>query len=146
MISLILRLLKGAPLTHAELDGNFVNLRNGTLHAVVANVGPQNVTAQRAVAMTAAGLVHADASIPLHAGKVVGVALDGGAPGQMVRVATSGLIAFSAVTPGAVYFLAADGLLTDAVPTSGFQQEIAVATSGSELSIGLGAPIVLSGD
>lgn len=81
-----------------------------------------------------------------HIGRVYGVTLNAAGAGEPVTVRTRGAIEELswAWTPLAPVFLGVNGLLTQTVPTSGFQQVIGVAITATVLFVNPREPIVLT--
>lgn len=88
---------------------------------------------------------YADSTNAAHAGTVIGITLNAANAGTIVLIRATGEVAdpsFS-FSPGPIYFDAL-GRLTQVRPTSGFMQQVAVASSLTEIVVQLGSPIILS--
>jgi hypothetical protein len=88
---------------------------------------------------------YADSTNPAHAGNVIGITLNAANAGTIVLIRSTGEVAdpsFS-FSPGPIYFDAL-GRLTQVRPTTGFMQQVAVASSLTEIVVQLGSPIILS--
>lgn len=97
----------------------------------------------RAVALDASGsLVYASASLGIAA---IGIIRDAVAAGEPVVVYRRGRIGgFAGLTPAAVYYLAASGLLSLTPALSGVLQPLGTAVSGTELIVDPDYPTFLT--
>jgi hypothetical protein len=88
---------------------------------------------------------YADSTNPAHAGTVIGITLNAANNGTIVLIRATGEVSDPSFTfaPGPIYFDAL-GRLTQVLPTSGFMQQVAVASSLTEIVVQLGPPIILS--
>lgn len=114
--------------------------------------GPQGPAGATTIAFTApaslgglrvltANLVYADSGNSLHINKVIGFTTGAASAGQPLFIQTSGeLDGFSSLTIGPVY-LGANGVVTQIPPTTGFIQQVGVATSSTTILINISSPI-----
>lgn len=125
----------------ADLD--LTALESGGVSATVS----AGVTAAQVIAVddvvTALGQV-ADRTIPAHAGRVLGIALNASGIGGTVQVAVAGPASLAGFSAGQILWLNTAGALTTTPPLSGFQQRVAVALSNTLVVVSLDVPIVLA--
>jgi hypothetical protein len=118
-----------------EQDDDLMGTANINLsgHRVVRSIGTDDL------------VDYADSSNVAHAGTVIGITLNAANMGDVVNIRATGEIVEPSwsFAPGPVYF-DASGSLTQVRPTSGFVQQVAVASSLTEIVVQLGPPIVLS--
>jgi len=109
-------------------------------------VGPAPITAYQVVALNPAGsLVIADHMDIAHFGKVIGIAVESGMPGDKIAVCRMGTalnMAWSLNT-GSNYYLSTLGTMTDVVPTTGFLQCLGLSASPQALFVSVATPILL---
>jgi hypothetical protein len=119
----------------AEQDDDMVGTANANLsgHRVVRSIGTDDL------------VDYADSSNVAHAGTIIGITLNAANMGDTIAIRATGEIvepSFS-FAPGPIYFNAS-GSLTQTRPTEGFVQQVAVASSLTEIVVQIGPPIVLS--
>lgn len=90
-------------------------------------------------------LYHNEPSDLLTYQRVVGFATQDAVINQQMRVLISGQLTNSgwSLTPGAIYYAAADGTITSSVPLSGISQVVGVASSSTTLIVEIRQPIIL---
>lgn len=88
-------------------------------------------------------LIHASADNLSHLGGVVGIALQNGNNGDMVRYLSSGYVDLPSLTfqPGRPVFLGLDGLIVHSPVSSLFIQQLGVAVTPTRLMLNIGMPI-----
>lgn len=99
----------------------------------------------RAVIATATGCNYADNTNASHANHVMGItngAVSAGATAQIIAMAE--LTGFSGLTPGWPLFLSTNGVLTQAIPGTGFIQQLGIASSATTVLINLQPAIQLT--
>lgn len=103
------------------------------------------VSAYSCVAMIGGRALTADASISVHAGRVLGIAGNSAQAGGVVVVQAEGPITNAAWnwSDGPI-FLGTSGALTQTPPTSGFLQEMGVSTNPTTVLIRLQSPLVFA--
>ena len=81
-----------------------------------------------------------------HADEVVGIAMAGGAAGDLIEVRTAGLVENEdwAWTVGQRVYLGTNGSLTQTIPTSGFVLPLGTTVSAAEIDVRIGTPLVLT--
>ncbi len=94
-------------------------------------------------AMTVTGFP-ADRANLSHAGQVLGVALNGAAPGELVMVQQLGLVTVTGFVLGQRLYVGLAGALSAVPPSSGFQQQVAIALGPSAVVVSLAEPIILA--
>lgn len=107
---------------------------------MIRTVAASAVSAYRAVASTANGVVHADQFTAAHATKVVGLSASTALPGMPVTVVESGYIAnpLWSWTEGALIYVGTDGALTQTPSgTAAFVRVVGHAASATVVAVNL---------
>jgi hypothetical protein len=111
--------------------------------SVIETVAHATLSGHRVVRSVGANEVDlADSTNVAHAGTVLGITLGAAVAGDPIFVAVDGVIedvSFS-FTPGPLYFDSI-GRLTQAVPATGFKQQVAVVLSATTIVMQIGTPI-----
>lgn len=104
-----------------------------------------NLSGHRAVYINASGASYASADSPTLARACVGITTGAAMSGDLITITTFGAIAEPswAWSPGPVY-LGLNGLLSQALPTSGSIVEVGIAVSATELEVRVQPPINLA--
>jgi hypothetical protein len=125
----------GTPPISGSDGDDVIGTANGNLsgHRVVRSTGTDDL------------VDYADSTNPAHAGTVIGITLNAANNGTIVLIRATGEVSDPSFSfaPGPIYFDAL-GRLTQVLPTSGFMQQVAVASSLTEIVVQLGSPIILS--
>ena len=107
-----------------------------------------NVSGGKAVTLNAAGqCLHADGAKASIANSVVGISLNGGAPGADITIITNGgeieetVWNWQANKP---VFLGTDGALTQVAPTSGYLLVVGVAVGPTRMLVKIQQPIFIA--
>lgn len=107
-----------------------------------------NVSGGKAVTLNAAGqCLHADGAKASMANSVVGISLNGGAPGADITIITNGgeieetVWNWQANKP---VFLGTDGALTQVAPTSGYLLVVGVAVGPTRMLVKIQQPIFIA--
>lgn len=107
-----------------------------------------NVSGGKAVTLNAAGqCLHADGAKASMANSVVGISLNGGAPGTDITIITNGgeieetVWNWQANKP---VFLGTDGALTQVAPTSGYLLVVGVAVGPTRMLVKIQQPIFIA--
>lgn len=132
-----------AALIQNTLD-NMLEMLGIASHKMPAGVN--GVVAYQIVMLDSLGSVTtADPYNPLHAGKVIGIALSTGNFGDTITVARQGSISNNtwSLIPGETYFLGTGGTLAIEEPNSGFIQSLGIAETPITLYIQLGTVTIL---
>ena len=96
----------------------------------------------KAVCATSTGCNYADNSVKCN---VLGITNSAAVSGQQVTImADGGMNGFSGLTQGQPVYLGSSGNLTQTVPTSGFIQQLGIATSTTSVNIRISTPIFLA--
>lgn len=100
----------------------------------------------RAVVIESGTAVYADKDTPLHRASVIGITQGAASMGVQVAIQTYGELTEPSWTwtPKQPIFLAANGLLTQTVPTSGFQLILGFAISATTIFIDIKQAIILT--
>lgn len=110
-----------------------------TVRQLSTSIASSALTVGAAIAMDGSAPVQADHTILAHADRVVGIYAGNG------QIVTSGEVSGPwSLTPGLPVFVGQNGEPVHSVPSVGFQQKLAVATSSSTMIISVGDAIVLA--
>lgn len=116
--------------------GSGVNATSSIIAAV-------NLTANKAVGMTASGLNYVDVTQPTIV-MVVGFTKSDCTAGNTAIIQTmDSLEGFSGLTTGSTIYLAANGAITQTAPTTGRLQKLGTALSATKINIQIQPPIYL---
>lgn len=119
----------------AELQGQPIRVAVEAAAALLAG---------QVAVVTAAGLVPADRTIIDHAGKVLGLVIQGAAVGEDAEVQLTGAMSVPGIGAGEQRWLDVDGALRATPPLTGFQQEIVIGIEPDRALVQLGVPIILA--
>lgn len=107
-----------------------------------------NVSGGKAVTLNAAGqCLHADGAKTSMANSVVGISLNGGAPGADITIITNGGEIEETVwnwQANKSVFLGTDGALTQVAPTSGYLLVVGVAVGPTRMLVKIQQPIFIA--
>lgn len=103
------------------------------------------VGGHRAVYLTAAGALYADAGTAEHAGRVAGITTQAGAAGASVLVQSAGFMTEPswAWVPGGDIWLGLSGVLTQTIPpAAAFAQRLGYAVTPTDIWVEISEPII----
>ncbi len=143
----------------ASSTGARVNFSSGTKHIyfvigqkylyadkniIKATAGP-NLSGHRVVYAASGAMNYADSNTQSHATLAVGITTNAASSGAPVYVQTSGEMEEPSFTftPNQPIYLGSNGALTQAVPTSGFILQVAVAMTATRIAISIKTPIII---
>jgi hypothetical protein len=102
----------------------------------------ETIGSNRVVRLSSGTAMYADNTILSHANKVIGISTQAKTIGQSLPVQVAGVLdGFTGLTPDAPVYLQANGVVNSTLPTSGFVQQIGIATTSTKILINI-QPIV----
>lgn len=105
-------------------------------------IAGESLGGNRVLTLSAGQAVYASNLNNNHLGRVIGLSTTAVVSGASVEVIQQGeLNGFSGLVQDTKYYLGDNGVLVDSAPSSGFIQQIGVASSSTKLLINIQAPI-----
>ena len=114
-------------------------------NATISYIAGVALGGHRGVVLSDSTAIYADSTISSHANKLIGITASAVSSGSFANIQSSGeLDGFSGLIVNAIMYLQTTGIINSNLPTSGFIQQVGIATSATKILINI-QPILFIG-